>query len=100
METGFLEITTFAMLLLVVLAKYGTTKHLVSLKQKRVELENLCNRHEQRYNGYVKQREKFEAELKGCQRELSVQQSGLDKLLAQLEEQTSRNQELEERAGG
>ena len=100
METGFLEITTFALLVLVVLAKYGTTKHLVSLKLKRVKLENACTRHEQRYNGYVKRREQFEAELKTSQRELAVQQSGLDKLLAQLEEQATRNQELEERAGG
>jgi uncharacterized protein YlxW (UPF0749 family) len=98
MEGGFLEISTFVLLVVVVLTKYGTTKHLVVLQQKKVELENVCNRHEQRHKGYVKEREQFEAELKSVQREVSIQQSGLEKLLAQLEEQVNRNQELEDRA--
>lgn len=97
---GVLEITTFALLVFVILAKYGTTKHIVKLNQKRVELENECNRHEQHYKVLVKEREQAEADLKSTQRELNVQQSGLEKLIAQLEEQMERNQELEDRANG
>lgn len=100
MAGWFVEISAFSMLVVMILAKYGTMRHLVKLQQKKVELENTCNRHEQRYKVYEKERQQFEVQLKSVQRETAIQRSGLEKLLAQLEEQNERNQELEERATG
>ena len=100
MGENFLEVVTFVLLVFVVLTKYGTTKHLMALQKKKVELDNLSNRHEARYKAFAKEREQTEAELKSVRRELEVQQSGLEKLQGQFAEQVERNRELEERAGG
>lgn len=100
MGGNFVEIAAFIMLVFVVLAKYGTTKHLMMLQKRKIELDNACNRHEARYKAFAKEREQVEAELKASQRELEVQRSGLEKLQGQLAEQMERNQELEDRANG
>lgn len=95
----FVEIVTFVMMVIVVMTKAGTSRHLILLQQKKVELDNLCSRHEARYKAFVKEREQVEAELKAVQRDLEGQQGGLEKLQGQLAEQMVRNQELEEKAG-
>ena len=96
----FLNILALMLLLTVLAAKYFTSAHTSTLRQRQTELENLCRQNEQR--GLVLKQERMAAEVeeKDVEGNISTTESSLMDLKQQLIELETRNEELEERITG
>ncbi len=91
-----LEMITFAVILAVLAAKWLTTKHKASLRQRLVESEVLRTRNEQRYKLFQKERTAAESEEAGARKDLELLSEHLADVQEDLQDQESRNQELQD----
>lgn len=92
----FLEMLTLGVVLSVLGVKWITTKHKGSLRQRLVEAEVLRTRNEQRYKLYQKERAAAEGEENGVKTDLELLTEHLKELQEDLEDQESRNRELQD----
>ncbi|MGA1197821.1 MAG: hypothetical protein ACO36I_15130 [Candidatus Latescibacterota bacterium] len=91
----FLDFVTLLMLVLVILVKYGTWKHMSLLNQNLRELERVCDEQNQRYKKVVQKREAGERDEKALKKDRYALAAYLERDKLKLEKQRAHNAALE-----
>ena len=92
----FLEGTTIAFVLAVVVIRGLTTRHIQALRQRKVEVENLARRNEERHKGFLRDKEVVEGEITKIQKDVDNLQDYIQDIHEDLAEVQERNTSLEE----
>ncbi|MBT4501688.1 MAG: hypothetical protein HOC74_28420 [Gemmatimonadetes bacterium] len=91
------EFATFALLLLVLIVKYGTVMHTSRLSQDLSELEGVCKRDEYRYNTLCESKASIKDQQGELEKEKLEAERELNEVRAALGDQRIRNGSLEDR---
>jgi hypothetical protein len=94
-QVMFLDFVTLLMLVLVILVKYGTWKHMSLLNQNLRELERVCDEQNQRYKKVVQKREAGERDEKALKKDRYALADYLERDKLKLEKQRAHNASLE-----